>query len=393
MACFIGGKFLIMLNISLLLLEAKKLFLAIKNKENFSNIVKVLIVWLSISTIFTIYSLIYNDFKIYRKKMFIDFIQCCVTFYLIRKNINIKHILFTLFAGIITSVAIGLIFNLANINEFIAGDITDRFGAFFNNVNTLSVYCTLCASSFVVLLLNNKLQFNKYFYFPIITSAIGLLTYSKAFILVNLLLYGMWFVLSFIKSNNKKKFILFSIGLIFVLTLAIFLAKDYVKTIIARFIDTDHSTIINNFTTGRADIWEAYLKRWLKSPLTFLFGNGYTASKIATNQYEHSIYIAFLYQFGIVGSIIIIGTLVWTIRKNAKLQRNIACYIPLSLLLLNGIVSNLSGILCTCLIWILAFYFVTFDNDVNNISTISQNNVDNPLSLTDENNINTNIQI
>lgn len=396
MACFGDGGFLTALNISLLLLEIKKICIAIKTKQDLQNIKKILIVWFSLLIVLTIYSLIFNHFKIYRMAMFLDFIQCILVCYLVRKNINIKHVLFTLFAGLVSSISIAFIFNLTSTkNAFVAGHIDGRFGGFFNNVNGFSVYCSLCAASFIVLMLNNKLSFNRYFYLPVIVSALGCLTYSKAFILVNVLLYILWFILSFAKSNDKKKFMLFSILLVGVILLIAFLSRTYIKTILDRFISDKDPSNMDHFTTGRTKIWNDYIDRWLKSPLTFLFGNGYTASKIPCGRYEHSIYIAFLYQFGVIGTILIISTLIWTLRTNAKLQKNIACYIPLALFMFNGLVSNLSGVLCSCLLWFMVFYFVTFDiNQTVENKTSKQleltNTEENTLTSTTDTNLDSN---
>ncbi len=383
MACFGYGWFLGVLSISMFVLECKKVILAIIHKNNKREMLTIFAVWIVILSIFTIYSVIYNNFKIYRMGMFIDFIQCIVVLFLVRKNINVKYILFSLLAGLISSVSIALTFSIFKIpNPRIIGWLGSRYGAFFNNVNGLSVYCTLGAASFITLLLTDRLEFKKYFYIPFIFSLIGLLPLSKAFILVNVLLYLTWFIISFIRSNNKKRFIIYLALIIVAAGIISFVAHDYILSILHRF-GSNNSITMSSMTTNRDVIWAKYIKRWLKSPLTILFGNGYTAPKIDTNQYEHSIYLAFLFQFGIIGTILIISTLVWTIRRNSKLERNISSYIPLSLLLINGLVSNLSGILCTCLIWFMAFYFVTIDNNENKIiknSDDSNNTIDNKIN-------------
>ena len=376
MACFGDGGFLTALNISLFVLEIKKLIIAIRFNRNKKDIVTIFSVWLGLLLILTLYSLLYNHFKIYRMAMFIDFVQCLLACYLVRKSINIKHIVFTLFAAIVVSVGIASYFHIAEIpNKFTRGILDARFGGFFNNVNTLSVYCTLCSSSFIVLMLTKKLPFKYCFCFPFIITSVGLLTKSKAFMLMSILLYISWFVLSFIKSNNKKMFGLYLIFLILGVMAFTFIAKDYISTMIDRFFNGKQDSIFDSITSGRVSIWKAYFKRWLKSPLTFLFGNGYTAQKIATNRYEHSIYLAFLFQFGVLGTIAIISVVVWTLRKNATLQRNPACYIPLIVFLFNGLVSNLSGVLCSCLIWFMAFYFVTMDAD-NQTTSSSPNTIE-----------------
>ena len=368
MQCLGRSGFLTALTISLFILELRIIIESIKNK-NFKNIKTVLYVWLGMLAILTIYSLLFWKFKVYRMAMFIDFVQCVFVLFLVRKDIDIKHVLLTLFSGILASVVTaGCYILIGSYNPNIMYSV-NRFGAFFRNINTLSVYCTVCASSFIVLLLTEKVEFKKYFYIPIITTFMGLLTYSKAFIVVTVILYAIWILLSFIKSKNKKRFILISAVALVVFVLVLILSIDYLIAIYNRFTSGGHSSIMDNLTTGRIDIWKQYIDRWLKSPITFLFGNGYTSQKISTKQYEHSIYIAFLYQFGIVGTALIISTLVWTLKKNSKLQKNFSCYIPLILLMVNGIVSNLSGIMCTCLVWFMAFYFTTMETDtVKNIN-------------------------
>ncbi len=365
MACLGSGGFLGVLNVSLLLLEIKIIWLSIKDKK-FDKIKTIIYAWLILLIVLTAYSLIYNRFKIYRMVMFLDFVQCVLTLFLIRKDINIKPILVTLFIGICCSVITAGSYVLLDYkNPFIAYN-NMRFGGFFRNINTLSVYCTVCASSFIVLLLNNQIDYKKYIYFPIIATLIGLLTYSKAFILVSGILYATWMVMAFIQSKNKKRLSFYFIcGFVIVLA-GLILARNYIWTLIERFFSTGHTNFIDNLTSGRREIWSKYIDNWLKSPLTFFFGNGYTSEKIRvmdhlgySYKYEHSIYIAFLNQFGLIGSIAIIYLIVKTLKTNGKLQRKPSCYIPLGVLLINGISSNLSGILCSCLIWFMALYFTT----------------------------------
>ena len=184
-----------------------------------------------------------------------------------------------------------------------------------------------------------------------------------------------WFGLAFIQSNNKKRFAIYSVGLLIVLVLIGLCAQNYIKAIIDRFTESNYSSTIDNLTTGRGEIWKQYLNRWLKSPLTFLFGNGCTASKINAIQSEHSTYVALLYQFGVVGVACLVATVIWSIRKYAKISKNIASYIPLAVMLIYGLCEALSGGLYTCLVWFISFCFVTF--------------IDNPKS-TPENADNTN---
>ena len=311
----------------------------------------------------------------------LDFVQCFVAFLLVRKTIDIKTVLFHLWAGIVLSALLGAGFNLLNIpNLFIAGDISERYGAFFAKINTLAVYCTLCGACFISLILTNKLSFKRHFYFPIIITLIGLTTYSKAFILVNILLYMAWFGLAFIQSNNKKRFALYSVVLMIALTVVAVCAQNYIKTIIHRFTDNQYSSAIDNLTTGRAEIWKQYLSRWLTSPLTFLFGNGCAASKINAVQSEHSTYVALLYQFGVVGVVCLLATIIWSLRKYTRVSKSLASYIPIAVMLVYGLCEALSGGLYTCLVWFIGFYFITFIDNPHNVQKDHEDDLNTELS-------------
>ena len=269
MGCFGHGMFLAMLNISLFVLEIKKLTTALITKQNKKEIVTVLSVWFILLLVLTLYSVIYNHFKIYRMGMFIDFVQCAIVCYLVRKSINIKHIVFTLFAGLLVSASSAIMFSICDIaNPHIAGRWGSRYGAFFNNVNGLSVYCTACASAFIILLLTNHLPFKRFCYLPFICTFIGLLPYSKAFVLTSLILYGIWFVLSFAKSDKKKKYIIYFILLLVTAGIISFLARDYIQTIISRFSGSKTASKLDQLTTGRGRIWSRYFDLFTKSPIT-----------------------------------------------------------------------------------------------------------------------------
>ncbi len=360
MKCFVVPTFLGVLNISLLVLEVKKIWELRKNKNELKAALKIIAVWIGILILATIYTLFCNNFKFYRGAPFIDFIQCILTYFLVRNNLKIKDILLILFGGIVVSVGIAVIFNLiGEYNPFIRGSINERFGAFFKNVNTLGTFCTICASGIIVLIINKKLDFKKFAILPFILTLIGLAPFSKIFIALNTVLYVGWFVTSFVKSNHKKRYIIYLLMLIGLGFLVYNLSQDYIQVMVERFVGRkSNRTAVQQLTSGRIRIWEEYLDMWLKSPLTILFGNGYTSPKIPCGRYEHSLYLSLLNQFGIIGTIIIISAVVYTVRKGCKLSKNIINYVPVILLLINGLVSNMSGGLCTCLSWLFALCFV-----------------------------------
>lgn len=370
MSCISTGSFLTALNISLAVLQIKKIIIAFITKQNLRDIKRIYLVWFILFVGLTAYSLLMNDFIFHRKGFFINLLQCILVLTLVKNSLNIKFVTFSLFAGILMSTGTAALFNVFNVsNPFVAGYITDRFGGFFNNINSLSAYCPLCSACFICLILTNKLKFKYFFIFPIIITCVGLTTYSKTFILITLILYLSWFVLEFIRSKNKKIFGIYSIFIIIGIIIIAFLGRNYIKTMINRFLDTNFSSILNNFTTGRSEIWKEYLTLWTSSPLTFLFGNGYGAPQIPLGKYEHSIYVAFLYQFGILGSILVVGAIIWCIHYKSKFSKNISSYIPIAIVLINGLSENMTGVLFTSLTLFLGLYFITDNKNEEKLVT------------------------
>ncbi len=360
-ACFMncfqanGNGFYIAFGVSTAILMIKKVVFAIVKKENVGVVTKISVLWLSLAVIFVTYTLIVNRGKWYRTGIGFDLLQVCVLSFLLRKGLDVRKILIHLLCGIIASVSIAYVFCMeGREHDFIIGFVDTRFGAFFNNENTLSVFCTCCAACFIALILLDRISFKKNWFYPLIATAIGTWSMSKAFTILNIVLYLTWIIIGFIKSRNKLRALIIIVAFLLSLSAACLIFHEKAKAIFSRFTSGSMADFWSNFTTGRVEIWREYVKTWLSSPRSILFGWGFTSPQIPSLRYEHSVYIAFLYQYGIIGSLILIAAAVWTIKQNACFEKKLPAYIPIILLALNGLSSNLSGVLCSCLPWLLA---------------------------------------
>ena len=148
---------------------------------------------------------------------------------------------------------------------------------------------------------------------------IGMLTLSKAFLILFILIviYAIIFSIVIYKSKSLKVLIPFLI--ICSILIAVFFEEF--KFTLERFLHYKHGSLgqtynlIDKITTGRAEIWGKFVDVTFSTPLKALFGVGlFTSDVVAIG--PHSFYVALIYRFGIVG-IIMLGVLVFSYIKSS----------------------------------------------------------------------------
>ena len=79
---------------------------------------------------------------------------------------------------------------------------------------------------------------------------------------------------------------------------------------------------VSSLTTGRSDIFENYLCFFYNNPLMLLFGQGYTDILYNAVNYRasHNTIIQFIYQFGIIGTYVLI---LWIINLSKNFKEKI----------------------------------------------------------------------
>ena len=194
--------FLIMFDSVMAVLLVKKLVEAIKcnNKKT----VRFISIMISIMALFLIYGLIATKGHFYKFSQGVGLLLVLTNLYLL-ENICIKQIIQVLAIGLVVSTIMSLISYVCGMYielPFAYDDITGiRFQAYFANINALAMYCSLCQTSILALMLLKKLNAKKYVVMLVTVTIIGLLTFSKTFILLTLAIYILAGIIGFIKSS------------------------------------------------------------------------------------------------------------------------------------------------------------------------------------------------
>ncbi|MBQ7124341.1 MAG: hypothetical protein IJO01_07010 [Oscillospiraceae bacterium] len=137
---------------------------------------------------------------------------------------------------------------------------------------------------------------NGVFYFEAAAMMIfGLMTYSKTFFLVFIMLGIIYIIWQFWNRNYVRGSLL--IGLVIAAVIAIFAFNvDLVLVTLTRLLAADN---ISDFTTGRTDIYVQYMGEIMDDPYSFFFGKGFAAKGFEKD--PHNIYIEIAYHTGMIG--------------------------------------------------------------------------------------------
>lgn len=352
---FTGGNrntslFLRMFDIVMVSIIIKHFVLAIMHK-NKKKIIFICVMF-SLTLILILYGIILSKFKVYKFIQAFGFVLTIACIYVCDK-IDLKKLTMILCLGLIISSILSIVAYLGGISIYppFAGDNTSkiRFGAYFEYVNSFAFYCSLAQTCLLTLFLNKLLDIKKWWPLLFVITALGFTVFSKTYILVTVLSYGIAILLGFIQSKNKKGYIKrCAIGSV-VLILVCLCGYKYILTIIERFSASQYygGGALNIATTGRIEIWKGYMKHWTSSILYILFGCGITANWVGEYT-PHNFFISMLYRFGIVGLGLLIGIIVWS-TKQCKVTKNINWFLPLFIVLINSFVEDISSSLFTCL--------------------------------------------
>lgn len=165
----------------------------------------------------------------------------------------------------------------------------------------------------------------------VLLAAFGILTYSKTFFLMTILLVGMYTVWQF-WSKKFFKGIAFAIlgigiGMYFLLS-----ENSPFAVVLARFTS---GSGLSNITTGRTDLYVRYWNVVTENIAHFLFGLGLKAPILGKG--THMLYLELIYYVGVVGLILVwclFASLVRNLQKNnpkVKNQSLIAKYAVLAI--------------------------------------------------------------
>ena len=294
----------------------------------------------------TIICVIYSSFNygvdssgIYQGWSLIATLYIIYLAFVYRRYIDFQKIFEFLMYGIITTACLSCVSMLIEhgFSEFF--DNFARIKLYTKNANSLAIYCSLSLSYFTYAFLNGKGTITKNLIFSIIAIAFGFATKSKSFLIVCIviLLYLLIMLIKKYKINSIKIILI----ILSVLSIVCFIFREDLQYTFSRFTVTySSSSLVNNITTGRYDIWLLYRDHIISSIQQLLFGVGFFSKRIAPNG-PHSLFIHLIYRTGLVG-LILIGILLYSYFKSlgSKFQLRMKSFLPIFIFLLIGCVES-----------------------------------------------------
>ena len=193
------------------------------------------------------------------------------------------------------------------VNDFVAettlrlggNNLASRFSGLQGNPNYYTLDIIMVLSAIIVLMYRDKAQV-QHTVWMIVLSVLGLMSVSKSFLLVWLILILFWFVLSIKRGAGRLVKFLFIV--IIGAAVVYYVAYDSINVYLVRLFQ-DSSASIGDVTTGRTDIWLAYIKAIFNDLKILFFGNGInTLGSIERG--AHNTYIELIFYLGVVGTVI-----------------------------------------------------------------------------------------
>lgn len=129
----------------------------------------------------------------------------------------------------------------------------------------------------------------------VLLTAFGILTYSKTFVLVFVLLGGFYVVWQF-WSRKILSGVLLTVAAVLAFLLLAFADFSPFAVTVQRLLEGKD---LSSLTTGRTDIYAAYWKKIIETLPSFLFGYGLKAEGLFKD--PHNIYIEIVYYLGVTG--------------------------------------------------------------------------------------------
>ena len=247
-------------------------------------------------------------------------------FMLNKDDMDIKLLFWTFAIGIIVSSIYGLFYSvspyLKSCFTIHMHDTFPRFSALIEHPNSFAMICMICVAMLMYLLFTYD---NKIFTAVLLglVTIIPIFTLSKAYLLIVTLCYGLMWII-FTKKYPKKGFILLGIGIV---GIAIFYAifHSVINAILARFIssfiDKNAGFTLDQITTGRTELWVQYMSQWSGNAYNIFFGFGLNAIR-PFRESVHNVFLAALYEMGIVGFILFFTVLTYEIVRFLKSKKS-----------------------------------------------------------------------
>jgi len=311
----------------------------------YKKIVTAIIIFYTITTAISLFKPLYRGAWLY-----FAYLPLFYLMFAMRKEFSISQAMNYMLGGFLTSSILALIslilpgFQYDVLYGEAGSLLKDRFSAFINNPNYVSMRALFILSYFMYRFCSNNISNLKFCSIFITLSLITFATMSKTG-LISLFIITILFLIFYLKQDFKKK--IKAVGIFALIALSIcLLGYKFLFQIVEKFItalgsDNFAVSILN----GRDEIWSLYLNKIYASPFSILFGNGLLTEQVfVANQYgpteTHNFYLFLFYRFGVVGTLALIYIIYLFIKELNVEKPKISAYLPLIYLLIVSLIDN-----------------------------------------------------
>ncbi len=272
------------------------------------------------------------------------FLGLLVVSSLSKKDVHPESIIVAYSIGLILSSFLALFRNyLPLINSLfldttmkLADDAYEhRFSGLQGNPNYYTVDIILAIACLATIIIHKK---QKPLHFILVGSlcVFGFMSISKSFLVSLIVLIFLWLVL-IIKKNGFLRAFKFILGGAFIIGLIYFIARNSINLYLFRLLN-DRGGSLNDISTGRIEIWKAYLEEIFTNAKILLFGNGLNAL-LDGRLGCHNTFIEVLYSLGIIGFSFFFLSLKFAFAGCKKRMKIV--FLPVTVLLVRMVAINL----------------------------------------------------
>lgn len=229
--------------------------------------------------------------------------------------------IFFAFGIIIAAFSAQLTAGYGNISRFItihSYQTITRLSGYYGDPNFYSAHITACLAGIQILLSFEQSGRRRLLLalLAVLLIYCGLLSASKSFIIVIACLFLIWIPILLEKSAHSRTGMQILLGVL--CAAAVMLSSNAVQDLLEMFSTRfSYHANISQLTTGRTELWLNYLNEFVNDVSVTLIGQGYT-NVLVDGRASHNSVIQSIYQFGIIGTPLLLSWLYCTLRLIGK---------------------------------------------------------------------------
>lgn len=200
-------------------------------------------------------------------------------------------------------------------------NVVTRLSGYYEDPNFYSAHISAALSGVLLMFLREAKgrQRGYLLLLAVVLLYCGFLSASKAFFvtLACLFVSWLWKFFSMRGGVTRKLLMLAGIAVAFAVILASGIFAEQWEVIVFRF---GQSNTLSGLTTGRTELWISYCKALLENAKLLILGKGFS-NDLVNGAASHNTVIQILYQFGVLGSMILLAWIYCFIRGTLRYHK------------------------------------------------------------------------